>query len=178
MSVKLCLPRAPVLDELVGAEALLTLLTVHQRIGEAAQMAGGHPGLGVHQDGGVQTHVVGVLLDELLPPGLLDVVLQLHTQGAVVPGVGQAAVDLGAGEDEAAALAQGDDLLHGLFGVFHGTIKLLLFVVTFAPEGGRWPRGPDEGAWERGNPSSVSLRLPASPRRGEAHAALRSNLPP
>ena len=58
------------------------------------QMAGGHPGLGVHEDGGVQTHVVGVLLHEFLPPGLLDVVLQLHAQGAVVPRVGQAAVDL------------------------------------------------------------------------------------
>ena len=28
-------------------------------IGEAAHMAGGHPGLGVHEDGGVQAHVVG-----------------------------------------------------------------------------------------------------------------------
>ena len=115
---------APVLDELVGAETLLTLLTVHQRIGEAAQMAGGHPGLGVHQDGGVQTHVIGVLLDELLPPSLLHVVLQLHTQGSVVPGVSQAAVDLAAGEDEAAALTQSNDLFHGLFAVFHGDTLL------------------------------------------------------
>ena len=110
---------APVLDDLVGPEALLALLAVHQGIGEAAHVAGGHPHLGVHQNGGVQTHVVGVLLDELLPPGLLHVVLQLHAQGAVVPGVGQAAVDLAAGEDEAPALAQGDDLFHGLFVVFH-----------------------------------------------------------
>ena len=115
---------APVLDELVGAEALLTLLTVHQRIGEAAQMAGSHPGLGIHQDGGIQAHVIGVLLNELLPPGLLDVVLQLHTQRAVVPGVGQAAVDLAAGEDKAAALTQGNDLFHGLFAVFHGDTLL------------------------------------------------------
>ena len=109
---------AEALDELVGAEALLALLAVHQRIGEAAQMAGGHPGLGIHQDGGVEADVVGVLLDEFLPPGALDVVLELHAQGAVVPGVGQAAVDFGAGEDEAAALAQRDDLIHGLLGIF------------------------------------------------------------
>ena len=44
---------APVLDDLVGAEALLALLAVHQRIGEAAHVAGGHPHLGVHQDGRV-----------------------------------------------------------------------------------------------------------------------------
>ena len=117
--------RAPVLNELVGAEALVALLAVHQRIGEAAQMAGGHPGLGVHQDGGVQTHIVGVLLHELLPPRLLDVVLQLHTQGAVVPGVGEAAVDLAAGEDEATALAQGNELVHGLFSVVHNKTSFL-----------------------------------------------------
>ena len=110
--------RRPVLNELVGAEALLALLAVHERIGKAAQMAGGHPRLGVHQNGGIQAHVIGVLLDELLPPCLLDVVFQLHTQGAVIPGVGQAAVDLGTREHKAAALAQGNDLLHGLFGVF------------------------------------------------------------
>ena len=111
---------APVFDHFIGAEALLALLAVHQGVGEAAHVAGGHPNLRIHQDSGVQTHVIGVLLDELLPPGLLHVVLQLHAQGAVVPGVGQTAVDLAAGEDEAAALTQGDDLFHGLFGVLHG----------------------------------------------------------
>ncbi len=113
---------APVLDQLIGAEALLALLAVHQRIGEAGQVTAGHPGLGVHEDGGVLPHVVGVLLDKFLPPGLLDVVLQLHAQGTVVPGVGKAAVDLGAGEDDAAVFAEGDDLVHRLFGVFHGEV--------------------------------------------------------
>ena len=113
---------APVLDELVGAEALLALLAVHQRIGEAGQMAAGHPCLGVHEDGGILSHVVGVLLHEFLPPGLFDVVLQLHAQRTVVPGVGKAAVDLAAGEDDAAVLTQSHDLVHGLFGVFHGDV--------------------------------------------------------
>ena len=112
---------APVLDDFVRPEALLALLAVHEGVGEATHMAGGHPHLGVHEDGGVQTHVVGVFLDELLPPGLLHVVLQLHAQGAVIPSVGQAAVDLAAGEDEATALAQGHNLFHGLFAVFHMT---------------------------------------------------------
>ena len=117
---------APVLDHLVGAETLLALLAVHQRIAEAAQMAGSDPGLGIHQNRAVLTHVVGVLLDELLPPGLLHVVLQLHTQRAVVPGVGQAAVDLAAGKDKAAVFAQCDDFVHRLFGVFHHDNDLLL----------------------------------------------------
>ena len=110
---------AVVLNELVRPEALVALAAVHQGVGEAGQMARGHPGLGVHQNGGVQTHVVGVLLDKFLPPGPFDVVFQLRAQGAVVPGVGQAAVDLGPGEDKAPALAQGDDLFHGFFTVVH-----------------------------------------------------------
>ena len=110
---------APVFNDLVGAEALLTLLAVHQRVGEAAHMAGGHPHLRIHQNGGVQAHVVLVLLDELLPPGLFDVVLQLHAQGAVVPGIGETAVDLAAGEDKSPAFAQGNDLVHGFFRIFH-----------------------------------------------------------
>ena len=106
------------LDELVGAVAGLAVLAVHQRVGEAAHVAGGDPGLGIHDDGGVQAHVVGGLLDEFLPPGLFHVVLELHAQGAVVPGVGQAAVDFAARVYKASALAEGDDLVHGFFFVF------------------------------------------------------------
>ena len=107
------------LHQLVGPVAHLAGLAVDEGVVERGHVPGGDPDLGVHEDGGVQPHVVGVLLDELLPPGALDVVFELHAQGAVVPAVGEAAVDLAAGEDEAPALAQGDDLLHGLLGVFH-----------------------------------------------------------
>ena len=112
------LPGAEILDELIGAEALLALAAVHQRVGEAAQMAGGHPRLRVHQDRGIQTDVIGILLHEFLPPGALDVVFQLDAERAVVPRVGKAAVDLGAGEDIAAVFAQRDQLVHGFFGIF------------------------------------------------------------
>ena len=110
---------APVLDDLIGAEALMALTAVHQRIGKSTEVAGGDPGLGIHQDGGVQTDVVAVLLDELLPPGPLDVVLQLHAERTVVPGVGEAAVDLAAGKNKAAVLAEGNDFVHCFFRVFH-----------------------------------------------------------
>ena len=115
---------APVLDDLVGAEALVALAAVHQRVGEAAEVTACHPGLRVHQDRGVKADVVGVLLHELLPPGVLDVLFELGAEGTVVPGVGKAAVDLAAGEDKAAVFAQRDDLVHRLFGVFHGEFLL------------------------------------------------------
>ena len=102
-----------VLDQLVGPEARLARAAVHQRIVEAAHVAARHPDLAVHQDRRVQTHVVFVLLHKLLPPGALDVVLELHAQRAVIPAVGQAAVDLAARIDEAAPLAQGHQLVHG-----------------------------------------------------------------
>ena len=109
----------PALDELVGAVAHLAGLAVNERIIERRHMAGSHPDLRVHEDRGVEPDVVGVFLHELLPPCALDVVFQLHAERAVVPGVGEAAVDLRAGVHKAAVLAQGDDLVHCLFGIFH-----------------------------------------------------------
>ena len=103
---------APVLDELIGAEALVAFAAVHQRVGKAGKMAGGHPGLGVHQDGGILPDVVGVFLNEFFPPGTLDVVLQLHAQGAVIPGVGQTAVNLAAGVHKAAVFTQVYQCVH------------------------------------------------------------------
>ena len=55
-----------------------------ERIREAADMTGSNPGLGVHQNGSIQAHVIGGLLHKLFQPCLLHIVLELHTQRAVV----------------------------------------------------------------------------------------------
>ena len=114
-----------VLDQLIRAVTGLAVLAVHQRVREAADMAGSNPGGRVHQDRRVQTDVVWALLHELLAPRGFDVVFKLHAERAVVPGVGKAAVDLRAGIHEATALAQGYDFVHCLFAVFHFSILLL-----------------------------------------------------
>ena len=106
-------------DELVCAVAALAGAAVQQRVREAGHVAGGHPGLGVHQDGSVQPDVVGAFLHEFLHPCLFDVVLELDTQRAVVPAVGQAAVDFAARIDEPAVFAQVHDHVKGLFTVLH-----------------------------------------------------------
>ena len=48
----------------------------------------------------------------VLPPGVLDVLLQLDAERAVVPEAVDAAVDLARLEDEAAPAAQGDEFFH------------------------------------------------------------------
>ncbi len=101
-----------VLDQLVRAEAGLAGFAVHQRIIEAAHVAAGHPDFPVHQDRAVQSGVVLAFLHELLPPGLFDVVLEFHTQRAVVPGVRQSAVDLGSGKDKSPVLAKRHQFIH------------------------------------------------------------------
>ena len=98
-----------ILNQLVGAMPAFTVPAIHQRIGKPAHMTGGDPYFPVHQDGAVQPDIGGAFLDELLPPGALNVVFQLHSQWAVIPGVGQAAVDIRAGIDKAAALAERND---------------------------------------------------------------------
>ena len=111
---------ARVLDKLIGTVAGFAAFAVHEGVGEVAYVAGGDPHLGIHQDGGIQAHIVGAFLDEFLPPGALDVIFQLHAQGAVIPGIGQSAIYVGAGENKAPSLAQSDDFFHGFFRVLHG----------------------------------------------------------
>ena len=103
----------------VGAEAVLAVPAVDQRIGEAGDVARGLPHARVHEDGGVETLDVVARVDHGAPPALLDVLLELDAERAVVPHRAQAAVDLGGLEDEASALAEGDQLVHQ-GGVGHG----------------------------------------------------------
>ena len=108
-----------VFDEVVRAVAGMAVFTIHERVGEAANVAGRFPDFRVHEDGGVEADIVFVLLDEFLPPGAFDVVLQFDAEGAVVPAVGEAAVNVRTRENEPAVLAQRDDLIHSLLVVFH-----------------------------------------------------------
>ena len=110
---------AGVLDKLVGAVAGLAVLAVHQRVGKTADMTGCNPGRRVHQDGRIQTDVVRGLLHKLLAPCCLDIVLELNTKRAIIPGVRKAAVNLRAGVHKTATLTQGNDFFHGLFAVLH-----------------------------------------------------------
>ncbi len=86
-----------ILNEIVSTVTSLALLAVHERIREAADMTGSHPCLGIHENSGVKTNVVLVLLNELLQPCVLDVVLQQNAQRTVIPCICKASVDLGAG---------------------------------------------------------------------------------
>ena len=102
----------PVLDELVRAKARLAGPAVHQRIVEIAHMAAGHPDLPVHQNGAVKPHIIFAFLHKFLPPRALDIVFEFDAQRAIIPGVGQAAVDFRSRKHKTPPLAQGNDLVH------------------------------------------------------------------
>ena len=105
---------APALEllQVVGAVALPARPAVHQRVGEARQMARGLPHARVLQDRRVDRHDVVALGDHRAPPLVLDVRLEQHAVVAEVVRRADAAVDLRGGKHEAAPLAQRDDLLH------------------------------------------------------------------
>ena len=107
-------------EELVGAVAHLGLLAVDERVGEVVDVARSLPGRRVVDDRGIEADDVVATVDEILPPGLLDVVLQLDAEGAVVEEAVEAAVDVGGREDEPAAFAQVDDGFHLVGRVGHG----------------------------------------------------------
>ena len=99
-------------DKLVGAEARLAGLAVHERIVEAPDVTGSDPGLRVHQNRGVKPYVVRGLLDKLLPPGFFDVVLHFDTDRAVIPRVRQSVVNFRTREDNPPGFGQTYDLAH------------------------------------------------------------------
>ena len=67
----------------------------------------------------VQADDVVARADHVLPPLALDVLLELDAQRPVVPGGAGAAVDLPAGEDEAAPLGEVDDAIERGGGLCH-----------------------------------------------------------
>ena len=109
-------------DELVGTVARLAGAAVEQGVREAGNVAGGDPCLRIHDYRGVKADIVGAFLNKLLQPRLLDVVFEFNAQRAVVPGVCKAAVYLASGIHIAAVFAQGNDLVHSLFAVFHFSV--------------------------------------------------------
>ena len=106
-------------DQLIGTVTCLAGLAVQQGIAEACHVTGGDPGLGIHDDGCIQTHIIGAFLHKLLHPCLFDIILELDAQRTVIPAVCQTAVHLTAGIHKAAVFAEIDDHIKGLFAVFH-----------------------------------------------------------
>src|SRR5260221_8259930 len=98
--------------DVVGAEALLAVFAVDQRVGEILQMARGFPGARMLQDGAVEADDIAARRHHRAPPRLLDVALELNAERAVIPGRTEAAVDIAGRKDDPAALAEIDQLLH------------------------------------------------------------------
>ena len=99
--------------DVVGAKAQLAGAAVDHRVGEAGEVPRRLPDPRVLDDRRVDRDDVVAVLEHRAPPLVLDVVLQQHAVVAVVVGRADAAVDLRRREDEAAPLAQRDDLVEG-----------------------------------------------------------------
>jgi putative FmdB family regulatory protein len=101
------------LAQVVLAPAPLALAeALDERIGEALEVTRGLPDPRVLEDRRVDRDDVVAILQHRPPPLGLDVVLEQHAVVPVVVGRAEAAVDLRGGKDEAAPLAERDDLLH------------------------------------------------------------------
>ena len=96
----------------VGAKAVLAVLAVDQRIGEAGDVPRGLPHPRMHEDRGVEPFDVVARVHHRPPPAVLHVLLELDPERPVVPDRSQAAVDLGRLEDEAPPLGERDELVH------------------------------------------------------------------
>jgi hypothetical protein len=98
--------------ELVGPIPFLGRSAVDHGIGEAADVPRGFPDPRIHDDRAVQPDHVVAHPDVVAPPGVLDIPLELNAQRTVVPEPVDPTVNLARRKNQAAALAQGDQLVH------------------------------------------------------------------
>ena len=97
------------LDQMIGAEPLMAVQALGQRVGERLDVAARLPDLAGEDHARVQADDVVAFLDHVPPPLALDVVLQLHAEGTVVPRGTQTTVDVTGRVDESTSLAQVDN---------------------------------------------------------------------
>ena len=98
---------------MVSAPTTFTTAAVHQRVVERLFVTGVLPDEAVHQNRGVKPLHIIAFVDVGAPPIVDEVLLQLNPKRPKVVGPLKATIDFGAGEDEATALTQRDDLIEG-----------------------------------------------------------------
>lgn len=109
---------------MVSAESPFSFLVIDHWIVETANVAGGLPDFGVHDDGaidrnntdGVAIGTTGWSLDDILPPGVLEIAFKLRTKRAIVPETIDTAVNLGGLPNKPTPPTEGDDVVHRLGG--------------------------------------------------------------
>jgi hypothetical protein len=87
--------------------------------------------VGMHEDGGIETHDVLVELHHALPPEIADVLLQFHTHLAVIIRGTETVINLAAGEYETILFTMANDVLKEVF-VVHSMEKLRAAKLRFA----------------------------------------------
>ena len=96
-----------VLYENIGAIALLGVTVVDEGVIEGGNVPGRNPGAGMHEDGGIYAYYILVQANHCLPPVVLDIVLELHAQLAIVIHGSEAIINLAGREDKPIFLAVG-----------------------------------------------------------------------
>jgi hypothetical protein len=124
----------PAAGKMVVAVAAFRLPAIDHPVVEEIEVARTLPDLRVHDDRAIETgHLVGggspgerrqfvMAGHHVVPPAVLEIPLERHTEGAVIPEAVQAAVDLTRLKNEAAPLGERHDAIHpGLVvGLGHG----------------------------------------------------------
>ena len=111
-----------VLDEHVGAVALLAVAVVNQGVVERVHMARSLPDGGVHEDGAVDAHDVLVQQGHCLPPVALDIVFQFHAVLSIIIDSTEAVIDFTRGEHKAIFLGVRHDFLENVFLFCHCSV--------------------------------------------------------
>jgi len=102
--------------DLISPEAALASFAIDHGVSEGGFVTAGLPDGTAHENSSVHADDVVAALGHRFPPVVLEVAFEFSSQGAVVPGSIQSAVDLGRLKDEAPAFAEGHDFFHAVIG--------------------------------------------------------------
>ena len=94
-----------VLDEDIGAIALLGVLVIDERVVEGANVTGSLPDARMHKYAGIDAHYILVKARHGVPPILLDIVLEFGAHLSIIVHGGKSVIDLAGRENETILLA-------------------------------------------------------------------------
>jgi hypothetical protein len=98
-----------VLDQVVFAVTLVAARALDEGVAENLDVTGCFPDFARQDDAGVETDDIVAALHHVVPPLLLDVLLESDSEGAVIPCGARSSIDLTCLENEATVLREGNN---------------------------------------------------------------------
>ena len=95
---------------MVGTGAGVAGTAIDHGVGKTGDVTRGFPDLATANDGRVEPHHVSTTGDKKFPPQVFDFLFEFGTERAIIPSVGEPAVDVAPGVEKAATFGKANNV--------------------------------------------------------------------